>query len=195
VEILPKISSRLLLRTESTCSTLPRAIMLEPPSSSCKFPCCSSHVMSVLIHRHCRRFRGESVAVVSSRNSNFVAVTSSSLPRSSSAPARDLTTPVSRGNSKSWIYSRSQEVLNGCVCVPSIIEGTKESLQRLKLDYVDVIFAHRPDPTGEYPHGSSPTVRRDDPRLVPIEETVRAFNFVIEKGWVLIILVSGASRC
>jgi len=46
-----------------------------------------------------------------------------------------------------------------------IIEGTKESLQRLKLDYVDIIFAHRPDPT------------------VPIEETVRAFNFVIEKGW------------
>lgn len=46
-----------------------------------------------------------------------------------------------------------------------IIEGTKESLQRLQLDYVDIIFAHRPDPT------------------VPIEETVRAFNFIIEKGW------------
>ncbi|KAI0082324.1 Aldo/keto reductase [Panus rudis PR-1116 ss-1] len=46
-----------------------------------------------------------------------------------------------------------------------IIEGTKESLQRLQLDYVDVIFAHRPDPT------------------VPMEEVVRAFNYVIEKGW------------
>ncbi|KAI0080920.1 Aldo/keto reductase [Panus rudis PR-1116 ss-1] len=46
-----------------------------------------------------------------------------------------------------------------------IIEGTKEALERLQLDYVDVIFAHRPDPT------------------VPIEEIVRAFNFVIEKGW------------
>lgn len=32
---------------------------------------------------------------------------------------------------------------------PSIIEGTKESLQRLQLDYVDIIFAHRPDPTGK----------------------------------------------
>ena len=30
----------------------------------------------------------------------------------------------------------------------SIIEGTKESLERLQLDYVDVIFAHRPDSTG-----------------------------------------------
>ncbi|KAI0783146.1 voltage-gated potassium channel beta-2 subunit [Abortiporus biennis] len=46
-----------------------------------------------------------------------------------------------------------------------IIEGTKECLERLQLDYVDVIFAHRPDYT------------------VPMEEIVRAFNFVIEKGW------------
>lgn len=46
-----------------------------------------------------------------------------------------------------------------------IVEGTKESLERLGLDYVDVIFAHRPDHT------------------VPMEEIVRAFNFVIEKGW------------
>ncbi|TEB16533.1 Aldo/keto reductase [Coprinellus micaceus] len=46
-----------------------------------------------------------------------------------------------------------------------IIEGTQASLERLGLDYVDVIFAHRPDAT------------------TPIEETVRAFNYVIEKGW------------
>ncbi|TFK21530.1 voltage-gated potassium channel beta-2 subunit [Coprinopsis marcescibilis] len=46
-----------------------------------------------------------------------------------------------------------------------IIEGTKESLERLQLDYVDVIFAHRHDDS------------------VPMEEIVRAFNFVIEKGW------------
>jgi aryl-alcohol dehydrogenase-like predicted oxidoreductase len=46
-----------------------------------------------------------------------------------------------------------------------IIEGTQASLQRLQLDYVDIIYAHRPD------------------RLTPMEETVRAFNFVIEKGW------------
>jgi len=45
-----------------------------------------------------------------------------------------------------------------------IIEGTAESLQRLGMDYIDVIFAHRCDIT------------------VPMEEIVRAFNYVIEKG-------------
>ncbi|KAF3765246.1 Aldo/keto reductase [Cryphonectria parasitica EP155] len=49
-----------------------------------------------------------------------------------------------------------------------IIEGLRASLKRLDLEYVDVVFAHRPD------------------RLTPIEETVRAFNHVIEvKGWAL----------
>ncbi|KAJ7171295.1 NADP-dependent oxidoreductase domain-containing protein [Mycena filopes] len=46
-----------------------------------------------------------------------------------------------------------------------IIEGTRESLARLQMDYVDVIFAHRCD------------------RTVPMEEIVRGFNYVIEKGW------------
>uniref|UniRef100_A0A8H8CQ43 NADP-dependent oxidoreductase domain-containing protein n=1 Tax=Psilocybe cubensis TaxID=181762 RepID=A0A8H8CQ43_PSICU len=48
-----------------------------------------------------------------------------------------------------------------------IIEGTQESLARLGLDYVDVIFAHRHD------------------QNVSMEEIVRAFNYVIEKGWAL----------
>ncbi|EAW07133.1 putative voltage-gated K+ channel beta subunit (KCNAB) [Aspergillus clavatus NRRL 1] len=46
-----------------------------------------------------------------------------------------------------------------------IVEGTRASLERLDLEYVDIIYAHRPD------------------RLTPMEETVRAFNHVIEKGW------------
>ncbi|KAF9235392.1 NADP-dependent oxidoreductase domain-containing protein [Melanogaster broomeanus] len=46
-----------------------------------------------------------------------------------------------------------------------IIEGTQASLERLGLDYVDVIFAHRPDYS------------------TPMDEIVRAFNYVIEKGW------------
>ncbi|TMW59092.1 hypothetical protein Poli38472_007237 [Pythium oligandrum] len=46
-----------------------------------------------------------------------------------------------------------------------IIEGTKASLKRLNLDYVDLIFCHRPDPA------------------TPMEETVRAMNYVIEQGW------------
>ncbi|KAK6362663.1 hypothetical protein TWF730_000118 [Orbilia blumenaviensis] len=45
-----------------------------------------------------------------------------------------------------------------------IIEGVDLSLKRLQLDYVDLIYAHRPD------------------RNTPIEETVRAFNHVINTG-------------
>ncbi|KAK2739625.1 hypothetical protein FQN55_009361 [Onygenales sp. PD_40] len=45
-----------------------------------------------------------------------------------------------------------------------IIEGTLASLERLNLDYVDIVYAHRPD------------------RLTPMEETVRAFNYLIDKG-------------
>jgi voltage-dependent potassium channel beta subunit len=45
-----------------------------------------------------------------------------------------------------------------------IIEGLQASLERMQLDYVDLIFAHRPDP------------------LTPMEEIVRAFNHVINQG-------------
>ncbi|KAG6591043.1 voltage-gated potassium channel subunit beta [Phytophthora cinnamomi] len=46
-----------------------------------------------------------------------------------------------------------------------IVEGAKASLQRMQLDYVDVIFCHRSEP------------------YTPIEETVRAMNYVIQQGW------------
>ncbi|KAL1961899.1 hypothetical protein VTN77DRAFT_932 [Rasamsonia byssochlamydoides] len=45
-----------------------------------------------------------------------------------------------------------------------IIEGLDLSLKRLDLDYVDVVYAHRPD------------------RHTPMEEVVRAFNHVINTG-------------
>jgi voltage-dependent potassium channel beta subunit len=45
-----------------------------------------------------------------------------------------------------------------------ILEGTDASLKRLQLDYVDLIFCHRPD------------------ICTPIEETVRAMNHVINQG-------------
>ena len=32
----------------------------------------------------------------------------------------------------------------------SIVEGTKKCLERLQMDYVDVIFAHRPDHSGQF---------------------------------------------
>ncbi|KAF1773896.1 NADP-dependent oxidoreductase domain [Phytophthora cactorum] len=46
-----------------------------------------------------------------------------------------------------------------------IVEGTKASLKRFGLDYVDLIFCHRQDP------------------YTPMEEIVRAMNYVIEQGW------------
>ncbi len=48
-----------------------------------------------------------------------------------------------------------------------IIEGLKASLKRLQLEYVDVVFCSRPD------------------EETPLEETVRAINWVIEQGWSL----------
>ncbi|KAG9326326.1 hypothetical protein KVV02_004063 [Mortierella alpina] len=45
-----------------------------------------------------------------------------------------------------------------------IIEGTDACLKRLQLDYVDLLYAHRPDPD------------------TPMEEIVRAFNHVINQG-------------
>jgi voltage-dependent potassium channel beta subunit len=45
-----------------------------------------------------------------------------------------------------------------------IIEGVNNALRRLGLEYVDFVFAHRPDPE------------------TPIEETVWAFNQVIQQG-------------
>jgi voltage-dependent potassium channel beta subunit len=45
-----------------------------------------------------------------------------------------------------------------------IIEGARASLARLQMEYVDLIFCHRPD------------------IYTPIEETVRAMNFLIDQG-------------
>lgn len=45
-----------------------------------------------------------------------------------------------------------------------IIEGTKASLRRLGLEHVDLVYCHRPDPE------------------TPVEETVRAMNWVLDKG-------------
>ena len=46
-----------------------------------------------------------------------------------------------------------------------IIEGTKASLKRMELDYCDLVFSHRPD------------------FEAPLEETCRAFDWLIRKGY------------
>jgi voltage-dependent potassium channel beta subunit len=48
-----------------------------------------------------------------------------------------------------------------------LVEGVKASLTRLQLEYVDLLFCHRPD------------------IYTPIEETVRAMKFIINQGWAL----------
>ena len=45
-----------------------------------------------------------------------------------------------------------------------IIEGINQSLKRLQMKYVDIIFCHRPD------------------KNTPLEETCRAMNYVLKKG-------------
>lgn len=45
-----------------------------------------------------------------------------------------------------------------------LVEGTKNSLRRLQLTYVDLLFCHRPDPS------------------TPLEETVRAMDYLIKEG-------------
>ncbi|HLE52153.1 MAG TPA: aldo/keto reductase [Anaerolineales bacterium] len=45
-----------------------------------------------------------------------------------------------------------------------LVEGIRASLARLQLDYVDLIFCHRPD------------------IYTPVEETVRAMNFIVDQG-------------
>lgn len=46
-----------------------------------------------------------------------------------------------------------------------LIEGTKNSLRRLQLEYVDLLFCHRPDPN------------------TPIEETVLAMDYLVRGGF------------
>ena len=45
-----------------------------------------------------------------------------------------------------------------------VIEGTNAALARLQLDYVDLVFCHRPD------------------NFTPIEETVRAMTYLVDQG-------------
>ena len=48
-----------------------------------------------------------------------------------------------------------------------LIEGTKASLKRMQLDYVDLLFCHRPDPN------------------TPLEETIMAMDAIVRSGMAL----------
>jgi voltage-dependent potassium channel beta subunit len=62
------------------------------------------------------------------------------------------------------IFKNGPGVNNILLSRKHIIEGVNNSLKRLQMDYVDIIFCHRPD------------------LITPMEETVRAMNWVIEQG-------------
>uniref|UniRef100_A0A8C6WUX2 Voltage-gated potassium channel subunit beta-2 n=1 Tax=Neogobius melanostomus TaxID=47308 RepID=A0A8C6WUX2_9GOBI len=72
------------------------------------------------------------------------------------------------------VYAAGNNFFNACsfsicrrstlVITTKIFWGLKASLERLQLDYVDVVFANRPDPN------------------TPMEETVRAMTHVINQG-------------
>lgn len=47
-----------------------------------------------------------------------------------------------------------------------------------------MIFAHRSDHTGIEHETDVLDTLLSSSRIVPMEEVVRAFNFVVEKGWV-----------
>ncbi|ESZ94434.1 putative voltage-gated K channel beta subunit [Sclerotinia borealis F-4128] len=64
-----------------------------------------------------------------------------------------------------WGQANGEKIVNNIgLSRKRIIEGTHLALERLQLDYVDLIYAHRPD------------------RACPMEETVRAFNHLINTG-------------
>lgn len=62
------------------------------------------------------------------------------------------------------IYKCGQGINDTFLSRKHIIEGMNNSLKRLKLDYVDVAFCHRPD------------------FETPLEETCRAMHTIVESG-------------
>ncbi len=48
-----------------------------------------------------------------------------------------------------------------------LVEGMKESLNRLQLDYVDIVYCHRPDPE------------------TPLEETIAGIEYILDSGMAL----------
>lgn len=61
-------------------------------------------------------------------------------------------------------FGTAEGVNNKGLSRKHLVEGTRSALKRMELDYVDLLFCHRSDP------------------VTPIEETVRAMNFLIDQG-------------
>ena len=89
----------------------------------------------------------------------------SSPPRSVSRPGGLLRERLLTGIQLYWGGAFGKNKVNNVgLSRKHIVEGMNQSLARLQLEYVDLIYAHRPD------------------RHTPMEETVRAFNHIIDQG-------------
>ncbi|KAI4617680.1 uncharacterized protein J4E87_008317 [Alternaria ethzedia] len=75
-----------------------------------------------------------------------------------------VSTKIYWGTHNSALPSPRNKINNLGLSRKHLIEATEASLERLQLSYVDILYAHRPD------------------RYTPIEETVRAFNYLINTG-------------
>ncbi|KAI8941196.1 hypothetical protein NX059_002433 [Plenodomus lindquistii] len=75
-----------------------------------------------------------------------------------------VSTKIYWGTHNSALPSPRNKINNLGLSRKHLIEATSASLTRLQLSYVDILYAHRPD------------------RHTPIEETVRAFNHLIDTG-------------
>ncbi|KAF2009270.1 voltage-gated K+ channel beta subunit [Aaosphaeria arxii CBS 175.79] len=75
-----------------------------------------------------------------------------------------ISTKINWGAANSAHPAPRNQINNVGLSRKHIIEGTDAALARLQLSYVDILYAHRPD------------------RQTPIEETVRAFNHLIDQG-------------
>lgn len=75
-----------------------------------------------------------------------------------------VSTKINWGSHNSALPAPRNRINNIGLSRKHLIEATDASLERLQLTYVDIIYAHRPD------------------RQTPIDETVRAFNHIINTG-------------
>ncbi|PSN67958.1 Aldo/keto reductase [Corynespora cassiicola Philippines] len=75
-----------------------------------------------------------------------------------------VSTKIYWGTHNSALPAPRNKINNLGLSRKHLIEATDSSLERLQLSYVDILYAHRPD------------------RNTPIEETVRAFNHLINTG-------------
>lgn len=125
---------------ESTCSILQKAMRLVVR----KKRCLCAHTCAQDPDAHTLPNRGRVIKELGLRRTDIIV--STKLFWGPHEPQNNM--GLSR---KQYVFSVAMALLPYYVLMPpslSIVEGTRESLKRLGLNYVDIIFAHRPDSSG-----------------------------------------------